>query len=374
MYFLGKSFVRNLLKKRIILNSMGKMKRNFCVGESGAINKEKLLMSHYPRFEKSISDIVDTCDPSRAGKHIEEVLDYTTAGGKKTRGKLLVAAFEEIAPKDKLTEEMFTLAAYLGWCVEAFHGLILIMDDIMDGSLTRRGQTCWYRRPNIQMSAINDAVMLDAAIYEFLHEKFHHLPTYADIIHSYHRNALMLYMGQYLDVLAMQQDVLTFTMEQCRRNVIHKGSHYTIYSPIELAYNLAGYKDLQPLVDAKDLIYEMGIFFQAQDDFLDCYGDPKVMGKIGTDIEDGKCTWLVATFLSRANEAQKDILKKFYGKNNEESVTQIKKLYEEVGIFEAFKNYEDKTYKDIKWKIQEAKGIPKNVCQGLMDKLYKRNI
>ncbi|XP_055691216.1 farnesyl pyrophosphate synthase-like, partial [Lutzomyia longipalpis] len=329
---------------------------------------------HFIGFEKSISDIVDTCDPSRAGKHIEEVLDYTTCGGKKTRGKLLVAAFEEIAPKDKLTEENLKLVAYLAWCVEAFHGLILIMDDIMDGSLTRRGQTCWYRRPNIQMSAINDAVMLDAAIYEFLHEKFHHLPTYGDIIHSYHRNALMLYMGQYLDVLAVQQDVLTFTMEQCRRIAFYKTAHYTIYSPIKLAYNVAGYKNVQPLLDAKDLIYEIGIFFQAQDDFLDCYGEPNVIGKVGTDIQDGKCTWLVATCLSRANESQKNILKKFYGKNNEESVAQIKKLYEEVGIYEAYKKYEEEAYEDIKWKIQEAEGIPKNVCQGIMDKLYKRNI
>ena len=45
----------------------------------------------------------------------------------------------------------------------------------------------------------------------------------------------------------------------------------------------AGHEPNCPIME--EILMEMGFYFQVQDDFLDCFGDPSVTGKIGTDIQ-----------------------------------------------------------------------------------------
>jgi len=41
----------------------------------------------------------------------------------------------------------------------------MVIDDIQDRSLLRRGQPCWYRYNDINLAAINDGLMLKALYF-----------------------------------------------------------------------------------------------------------------------------------------------------------------------------------------------------------------
>lgn len=64
--------------------------------------------------------------------------------------------------------------------------VFLVSDDIMDQSITRRGQPCWYRVPTVGNIAINDSLMLEGAIYHLLKKHFRTEPYYLDLLELFH--------------------------------------------------------------------------------------------------------------------------------------------------------------------------------------------
>lgn len=73
--------------------------------------------------------------------------------GKKNRGmavvytyKMLLDCKNRYKAKDLPAEvDKSDLARILGWCIEILQGFFLVHDDIMDQSLMRRSQPCWYK-------------------------------------------------------------------------------------------------------------------------------------------------------------------------------------------------------------------------------------
>ena len=82
----------------------------------------------------------------------------------------------------------------------------LVSDDIMDASITRRSQPCWYRVPEVGMIAINDSFMLEAAIYRLIKVHFRDQPYYIDLFELFQETTHQTEMGQLIDLITAPED------------------------------------------------------------------------------------------------------------------------------------------------------------------------
>ena len=67
-----------------------------------------------------------------------------------------------------LSPQELSRYAVLGWCIEWLQAWLLMADDVMDDSQTRRGQPCWYKNDDVQKIAINDAFFVEALVLKII--------------------------------------------------------------------------------------------------------------------------------------------------------------------------------------------------------------
>ncbi|XP_055487807.1 LOW QUALITY PROTEIN: farnesyl pyrophosphate synthase, partial [Leucoraja erinacea] len=156
--------------------------------------------------------------------------------------------------------------------------------------------------------------------------------------------------------------------------VKYKTAFYSFYLPVAAAMYMAGIDGEEEHRVAQSILLEMGEFFQIQDDFLDCFGDPEVTGKVGTEISrTNKCSWLVVQALTRASPAQRRLLEEDYGRREAESVARVKALYGELGLRQAFHQYEEQSYQRLCSMVtQQGSRLPPQVFLAFADRIYKR--
>ena len=88
----------------------------------------------------------------------------------------------------------------------------------MDKSITRRGQPCWYRVPEVGMVAINDGILLEQLIYFVLRKHVREHAAYLPILELFLETTHQTAHGQLLDLITAPigtVDLTKYTMERC---------------------------------------------------------------------------------------------------------------------------------------------------------------
>jgi geranylgeranyl diphosphate synthase type II len=207
----------------------------------------------------------------------------------------------------------------------------------MDRSERRRGS------PTVHIKYGENVAILSGDVMSILASRLmNQAPgNVLNVVHDvFTRTAMQVCEGQQMD---MNFEELLSVSEEEYLAMIESKTAVLIAASLKIGAILGGASQR----DSEDL-YEfgrnLGMAFQLQDDLLDTYGDPGVMGKNqGTDIVDNKKTFLAIRALGAASPAQKEELMNWLGKKSFEPAEKIKKV---KGIFDSL-NVKEQTERRI---------------------------
>ena len=202
-----------------------------------------------------------------------------------------------------------------GAAFELLHAFALFHDDIMDGSVTRRGAVATHEAMQAEHRArgwsgdarrFGDGSAILIGDLSFV---------YADMLlaglgprgwQMWNELRVELNVGQYLDMLGSAQNERR--PDKAARICRYKSAKYTIERPLHLGALLAD-ENTALLAAYSRYGLPLGEAFQLRDDVLGVFGDSGITGKpVGDDLREAKPTPLMALALQKASGAQRSVL------------------------------------------------------------------
>ena len=240
-------------------------------------------------------------------------------GGKRIRPVLCLMGNELFGPIEADAWEMAT-------ALELFHNFTLIHDDIMDKAPLRRGQPTVHAKYGSSTAILAGDVMMVVS-YEYIGKV--RSPHIRKLLQLYNQTAMKVCEGQQLDMDFESRAVVSM-------------AEYLKMIELKTSVLLAGCLQIGALLGGaglgnQDIIYDfgrnLGLAFQVQDDYLDCYGDASKFGKqVGGDILSDKKTFLLIKTLEVADSAQRREIEALRGTSPEEKVAGMLGIFKACGV------------------------------------------
>ncbi|KAJ6031614.1 hypothetical protein N7540_002346 [Penicillium herquei] len=315
--------------------------------ESPTITSPQMMQSAMANVRQLVFDHLDAMGLAPgANQKIADCIDANTQGGNLLRGRTVIDTAWILRGHSLSPAEAEDLGK-LGSLVELLNAAYLIWDDIMDGSSTRRGKPCWYRRDSVGMDAVNDGCLLRSSLYVILKNGFRDHPSYLELTELFAEACLQTELGQHCDALASAGSLEEFNWKQYGFITAKKTAYYTMYLPLTIPLFYLGLATPERLEEIYNISMKMGYVFQARDDFLDVYGDPSITGKIGTDIQDHKCSWPAIKAMACCDDKQRLLLTENYGKDDPTSVLKVKAVFDEIDLPKLFADWDAEMVTDL---------------------------
>ena len=274
---------------------------------------------------EKVNQYIANWNYSRQPQGLYSPIEYVLSlGGKRLRPVLMLMAYNLY--KDNVDA---VLPSAVG--LETYHNYTLLHDDLMDRADMRRNKPTVHKVWNDNTAILSGDTMLVLAYQQMTLSETKHLKEVLDI---FNKTALEIGEGQQYD---MEFETRGDVTEDEYIEMIRLKTSVLLAAALKIGAVLGGASS-----EDADRLYEygiqLGLAFQLQDDYLDVYGNEAQFGKkIGGDILCNKKTYMLINAMQRANNEQRDELKRWIEAqeyNPTDKIQAVTALYDAIGIRE----------------------------------------
>jgi geranylgeranyl diphosphate synthase type I len=309
--------------------------------------------------------------------------DFTLRGGKRLRAALVYYGYRCFS--GEANDAIWDVAL----SIELVQSFLLIHDDIIDEDSTRRGGPTihqWYQDLHVERYARRDPrhfgeslaiICGDIALAlanEILGNMLFDDRLKCETIVAMNRMIHKVVYGECLDILSEVEDETT--EEEILMMYRLKAAAYTIEGPLHMGAIMGGAtkKDLKRL---SDYAIPIGEAFQIQDDILGMFGDEKKLGKpVGSDIREGKKTFLILRALEKGSQTKRQFIKNMLGNKHlkEKDLDKLRKIVVESGSLDYARALARRLIEDARRAIRNyrVRKEGKEFLLGIIDFILKR--
>lgn len=275
--------------------------------------------------------------------HIKEFL---LRSGKRVRPSLFVVGYLGFAKKQAFGLYRSALS------IELLHDFMLVHDDIIDKSDTRRGKLSMHGMLNQYLSGYKNLkfsgqdltivagdVMYAMALDAFLAIKENSQRKEA-ALKKLIEAALYTGSGEFLELLYGIKKIGELSEADIYKVYDLKTANYTFASPLAIGAVLAGAKK----TDA-DKLFRFGLYvgraFQIKDDILGMFSEEKETGKSSiTDLREAKKTVLIYKAYKNSDNSTRRLIEKILSKDNAgiKDLLKMRKIISSSGALDYAKN------------------------------------
>jgi geranylgeranyl diphosphate synthase type II len=267
-------------------------------------------------IEQKIQSLLVQHDPASVYEPMRYVL---RSGGKRLRGVLTLLACQAVGgPARRALDAAVAM--------ELLHNFTLVHDDVMDHANLRRNRPTVHKKWNENVAILSGDQLVAYAYRSLLSSP---VPDPSPVLRAFTNAFIDVCDGQGLDMeFGLRKDVSLAEY----LGMIEKKTARVISASLVIGAHLGG-GSAQFVRALRTFGIRLGYAFQIQDDLLDFTGDQKELGKsIGSDIVEGKKTFLLLHAIERARGDDRRMLESLSPRNGALRLQAVRAIYRRLDV------------------------------------------